>query len=50
MIEFCTLDGEEVSEEENSGEEENLGVLDPSAVKKDGEKRKRKKNKKLQSR
>lgn len=47
---YVPSDGEPVSEEENSGEEENLGVLDPSAVRRDGEKRKRKKDKKLQPR
>ena len=51
MLLLCyVLDGEEVSEEENSGEEENLGILNLDAVKKDGDKRKRKKPKGVQAR
>ena len=47
---FSLPEGEEVSEEENSGEEENFSVLNPAAVKKDGEKRKRKKPNTIEAR
>lgn len=47
---YVPHEGEEVSEEENSGEEENFSVLNPAAVKKDGEKRKRKKPNTIEAR